>query len=51
MQSIQLEVSDELDKEFVLLIMGNINKIYFSEIEKRYDSITKHNRLKVESWV
>ena len=42
MQNMAIEVNDEYDKEFVLLII---------EIEKRYDKITKHNRLKVESWV
>ncbi len=42
MQNMALEINDEYDKEFVLLIM---------EIEKRYDKISKHNRLKVESWV
>jgi hypothetical protein len=42
MQNNQLEVNDEYDKEFILLIM---------EIEKRYDILTKHDRLKVENWV
>jgi hypothetical protein len=52
MQNLQLEVNDEYDKEFILLIMGKEIYIYnYLEIEKRYDKITKHNRLKVESWV
>lgn len=37
-----MEVSDELDKEFILLTM---------EIEKRYDKLNKHMRLKCEAWI
>jgi hypothetical protein len=53
MQNMQSDVNDEYDKEFVLLTMGiiHINKNFNLEIEKRYDKITKHNRLKIESWV
>lgn len=39
---LQLEVKDELDKEFINLIL---------EIEKRYEPMTKQDRLKIESWV
>jgi hypothetical protein len=37
-----IAVTDELDKEFINIVL---------EIEKRYDSMSKQNRLKIESWV
>ena len=41
-QNVQLEVQDEYDKEFIILIL---------EIEKRYSSLDKHSKLRMESWV
>ncbi len=49
MQNLRLEVNEEYDKEFVLLIMGRI--LLILEIEKLYEIISKHNKLKIDSWV
>jgi hypothetical protein len=38
----QLEISDKYDKEFINLIL---------EIEKRYELLAKHVRLRIESWI
>jgi uncharacterized protein YpbB len=38
----QLEINDELDREFLNLVL---------EIEKRYEHLSKQDRLKIESWV
>ena len=52
MQNINVGGIDELDKEFIMLCQGNQNKInLFQEIEKRSDKLTKHQKLRVDSWV
>lgn len=50
MQNIKAGVSDELDKEFILLC-GGINYFKILEIEKRSEKLTKHQNLRVDSWV
>lgn len=49
---------DEYDKEFIALITGNCYYVYIYiyvymciDIEKRIKHLTKHDRLRVESWV
>lgn len=42
MQNVQLEVQDEYDKEFIILVL---------EIEKRYSLLDRHTRLRIETWV
>jgi len=39
---IRLEVTDFIDKEFIILIL---------EIENCYKSLSKFNQIRVESWV
>ena len=48
--------TDEYDKEFIALITGNCYHMYirvyvYIDIEKRIKHLTKHDRLRVESWV
>jgi hypothetical protein len=38
----ELNVTDKLDKEFINLIL---------EIEKRYTTLTKQEKIRLESWV
>ena len=38
----QVEISDKYDQEFINLMM---------EIEKRYENLTKTERLRLENWV
>ena len=38
----QVEITDKYDKEFINLMI---------EIEKRYEDLTKTERIRLESWV